>query len=62
MTTATVGVGRNSAVPCAHIAAYYEKRWSEHKCLAFNFLRVGYLQWAEGRADGKINNLYGGNS
>lgn len=50
----------NIAVPCQHIADYYQHRWEAHKCIGFNLLRHGYRQWSEGRAvyqtDG--NNLY----
>lgn len=46
-------------VPCAHIAAYYEWRWQQHKCIAFNLLRRGYAQWANGTPEPVVNNLYG---
>jgi hypothetical protein len=48
-------------VPCAHIADYYERRWQAHHCIAFNLLRFGYRQWAEGRArySERGNNLFG---
>ena len=47
------------AVPCQHIADYYQLKWEGHKCIAWAVLRHGYRQWAEGRADGVVNNLYG---
>lgn len=47
-------------VPCLHIADYYQRAWEKQKCIAYNLLRHGYRQWAEGRAEGnKANNLYG---
>lgn len=46
-------------VPCRHIADYYPQRWEAQKCIAFNLLRHGYRQWAEGRAVNPPNNLYG---
>jgi hypothetical protein len=49
------------SVPCQHIADYYQRRWENHKCIAFNLLRHGYRQWAEGRVNSDFpNNLYGG--
>lgn len=45
--------------PCMHIAEYYQRRWEQHKCIAFNLLRQGYRQWAEGRPN-NANNLYEG--
>ncbi len=55
-------------VPCQHIADYYTSRWEAHKCIAWNLLRRGYTQWAEGRPERDIirsdgsrivgNNLY----
>lgn len=45
-------------VPCQHIADYYRRRWEAHKCIAWNLLRHGYQQWAEGRP-GNQNNLFG---
>lgn len=45
------------AVPCQHIADYYHKLWEGHKCIAWNFLRIGYRQWAEGKPS-SVNNLY----
>jgi hypothetical protein len=44
-------------IPCAHIAAYYDWKWRQHHCIAYNFLRFGYLQCSEGRPDA-FNNLY----
>ena len=46
-------------VPCQHIADYYQLKWEEHKCLAWNLLRKGYRQWAAGRIERGTNNLYG---
>lgn len=46
-------------VPCLHIADYYQSRWEEHHCIAYNVLRHGYRQCAEGRHYNKPdNNLY----
>ena len=47
------------SAPCAHIADYYQLRWEQHHCIAFNILRWGYRQWAEGRATDPANNLFG---
>ena len=47
------------AVACAHIADYYQIKWENHHCIAWNLLRHGYRQWAEGRANNQTNNLYG---
>lgn len=47
------------AVPCLHIAEFYQRQWEGHKCIAYNLLRHGYRQWAEGRATDPANNLYG---
>lgn len=46
------------AVPCTHIADYYQRKWEQQKCIAYNLLRHGYRQWAEGRATDPANNLY----
>jgi hypothetical protein len=47
------------AVPCQHIADYYEWRWKRHKCIAWNLLRIGYRQWAAGLVMTRhLNNLY----
>lgn len=47
------------AVPCLHIAEYYQLKWEAHKCIAWNLLRRGYREWAEGRVvDPQVNNLY----
>lgn len=47
------------AVPCQHIADFYQRAWERHKCIAWNLLRVGYKQWANGRViDRSVNNLY----
>lgn len=49
-----------SPVPCAHIAAYYQRRWEGHPCIAFNLLRHGYAEWARGGVKHPdMNNLYG---
>lgn len=48
------------ATPCAHIAAYYQRRWEAHHCIGFNLLRHGYRQWAEGRV--KIEDIEGWNN
>lgn len=45
-------------VPCNHIYDYYEKRWQEHKCIAYNLLRRGYWQHAKGMIELGVNNLY----
>lgn len=46
-------------IPCQHIADYYEHKWQGHKCIAYNLLRRGYHQSANGtwRLD-YGNNLY----
>lgn len=50
------------AVPCAHIAAWYQIAWERHRCIGNNLLRHGYRRWSEGSV--KIadiehwNNLY----
>lgn len=49
---------RTPLVPCQHIADYYRSRWEAHKCLAWNLLRIGYSQHAQGRASDPANNLY----
>lgn len=45
-------------VPCYHIFQYYQWRWENHRCIAFNLLRRGYYQWAGGRSVESGNNLY----
>lgn len=45
-------------VPCQHIADYYDMRWRDHKCIAWNLLRRGYTQWARGYIE-SFNNLFG---
>ena len=45
-------------VPCEHIHAFYERKWLAHKCIAWQFLRIGYLQWSRGYIE-THNNLYG---
>ena len=45
------------SIPCAHIADFYQHKWEAHHCIAFNMLRHGYRQCAEGRQDSH-NNLY----
>lgn len=49
-------------VPCQHIADYYTARWTDRPCIAWNLLRRGYGQWAAGRIERGVNNLYGGKS
>jgi len=51
-------------VPCAHIADFYETQWLAGPSIGTNLLRIGYRQWAEGRAELSVNgipanNLYG---
>lgn len=50
------------AVPCQHIADYYQRMWEMQKCIAYNLLRHGYRQWSEGRAkyEAHGNNLFEG--
>lgn len=61
MSNPTVGVWENRApVPCQHIADYYHRRWEDHHCIGWNFLRRGYRQWSEGRIEKGVNNLFGG--
>jgi hypothetical protein len=45
------------SVPCQHIADYYQLKWEGHYCIAYNLLRHGYRQWAEGKPN-EWNNLY----
>ena len=45
------------SVPCSHIAAYYQYKWENHHCIAFNLLRRGYYQWANGLIE-VYNNLF----
>lgn len=48
------------AVPCAHVADYYDRRQQEHHCIGHNLLRHGYRLWAEGRVTNpEVNNLFG---
>lgn len=47
----------STAVPCAHIYAYYQRKWEDHPCIAWNLLRRGYGQHAVGRPE-PANNLY----
>lgn len=42
---------------CEHIARYYDHKWLNHMCLAWNLLRRGYRQWSLGRIE-PGNNLY----
>lgn len=49
-------------VPCQHIADYYDNRWAAQPCIAWNLLRRGYAQWAAGRVERGVNNLYGAKS
>lgn len=51
------GLAEVPAVPCAHIAAYYDMKWQGHKCIAWQALRKGYYQWSAGRIE-HLNNLY----
>lgn len=46
-------------VPCQHIADYYSTMWTRHPCIAWNLLRRGYHQWAAGRVEIGVNNLFG---
>lgn len=47
------------AIPCQHIADYYQRTWEHHKCIAWNLLRRGYSEWAAGRVkDTTVNNLF----
>lgn len=43
--------GRNlvKAVPCAHIALYYERAWDRKATVQNNILRCGYAGWAIGQ-------------
>ena len=45
-------------VPCEHIADYYNMRWTEHRCLAWQLLRHGYRQWSAGYIVRGVNNLF----
>lgn len=45
-------------VPCLHLYHYYNWKWEHRPCIAYNLLRRGYRQWAEGRPE-ELNNLYG---
>lgn len=47
-------------VPCQHIADYYQYKWEQHRCIAWNLLRRGYKQWASGLIERGVNNLFGG--
>lgn len=47
-----------SPAPCQHIADYYQYRWENHHCIAFNLLRRGYKQWSNGLVE-TLNNLFG---
>ncbi|QIG68740.1 hypothetical protein EVB68_003 [Rhizobium phage RHph_Y2_6] len=44
-------------VPCHHIYAYYQYRWEQHHCIAWNLLRRGYYQWSHGLIE-CYNNLF----
>ncbi len=44
---------------CAHIADFYEREWQTRPCLAWQLLRRGYRQWADGRIERGTNNLFG---
>lgn len=46
-------------IPCQHISDYYTRKWEQHKCLAWNLLRRGYLQCAAGSIKEGTNNLFG---
>ena len=52
-------MGQHPAVPCQHIADYYLNCWTNHKCIAFNLLRMGYAAWSRGGHISSANNLYG---
>ena len=43
--------------PYAHVADYYDLKWAAHKCLAWQLLRRGYRQAANGRVEA-ANNLF----
>ena len=49
---------QRKAIPCAHIAQYYQFMWLQQPCIAFNLLRRGYQQWADGSRLDHSNNLY----
>lgn len=51
---------QSETIQCHHIWAYYNYLWSLEPSLYTNLLRIGYLQWSEGRADESYNNLYEG--
>lgn len=45
--------------PVNHIAEYYQRKWEQHKCIAWNLLRRGYKEWANGTVkDRTVNNLF----
>lgn len=44
---------------CDHVRAYYQYHWERRPCIAFNLLRWGYRQWAEGLIAPGVNNLFG---
>lgn len=44
-------------VPVAHTADYYDAKWVDHKCLAWQLLRRGYRQLSVGRIE-ECNNLF----
>ena len=47
------------SAPCAHIADYYQRQWEQQPCIAYNLLRQGYRQWADGRVKHWANDLFG---
>lgn len=48
------------AIPCQHIADYYQRAWENHKCIANNLLRHGYNKWARGAV--KVEDVDGWNN
>jgi len=50
--------GAQKLVPCMHIYAYYQYKWENQKCIAYNLLRRGYLAWASKKVISSFNNLY----
>lgn len=55
--TVPAGFTQVPKVPCARIAAYYQRLWESHKCLAWQLLRRGYHQAAKGVVE-ECNNLW----
>lgn len=52
---------KTKAVPCSHIADYYQYKWiTQGPQLGSNLLRIGYREWADGKQrKHHMNNLYG---